>query len=331
MELPRLLLPGLIVGLSLAMVPLVPRLVSPAPRSLMLLPMDWPGDQGFIAIQELGLDKANGLDLSLPRIQTSDDIIQAFRNGTTDILNFTLDVVINLTATDPDLAVIYAYNESNGADGMVARKEIKTLADLKGKRIGAETGATSHYLLQAILKKAKLSPKDIIYVDVQTDEVNRALQTGQVDAVVTWEPYLSEAADLPNMQVLTTSKEFPNLILNVIAVRKSKLKTHKDAYVQLVEAWDQMRGVCEADPERCWSLLSTAQNRSAEAMKAEAEGIHFLRLEDNRHLFSPHGGAQSLEAQLQSTYEFLRSTNPNLPEFDPQSLYEPSVVEAAKP
>ncbi|MBD1910906.1 MULTISPECIES: ABC transporter substrate-binding protein [unclassified Leptolyngbya] len=330
-RIPRVLITGLIVGVSLAVVPLVPRLVHPAPRSLTLLPTDWPGDQGFIAIQELGLDKSHGLDLNLPAIKTSDDIVQAFRNGTTDVLNFTLDVAINLAATDPDMAVIYAYNESSGADGMVARKEIRTLADLRGKRIGAETGATSHYLLLAILKKAGLTLDDITYIDVQADEVNQALETGQVDAVVTWEPNLSTAVALPNMHILTTSRDFPNLILNVLVVRKSKLQANRDSYIQLVEAWDQMRATCETEADRCWQLLSAINNRPSEALKAEADGIRFLRLEDNHRLFAPQGGPNTVAAQLQATYDFLKSTNPNLSDFDPQSLYEPSIVEAARP
>lgn len=327
---PFRLLTGFIVGLLLVITISLPHLMRSPPQRLVMMPFDWPGDLGFVLIHRLGLDKTHGIDLQLPRLATSDDMIRAFRNGATDVLNFTLDVAVNLAATEKDLRVIYAYNESAGADGMVARADIKSIQDLRGRRVGAETGATSHYLLLAILKKAGLTANDITFVDVQTDEVEQALTAKEVDAVVTWEPNLTKALALPGMRLLTTSKDYPNLILNVLIVRQAALQAHPETYVHLIEAWNAMRQLCTADPTPCWKLLSLDQNRLVNDLIAEAKGIHFLNLKDNRLLFTAEGGSGTVKEQLQATYSFLQANQPKLPKFDPTFLYEPAIVLAAR-
>ena len=329
---PKLVWPlaGLVLVLLLGAALLAPRLIPPAPQSLTLLPSIWPGDLGFVLIDHLGLDEANGLSLNLPRLETFDDMNQAFRNGTVDILLGTVDTALNLAAQGEEVRVIYAYNDSAGADGVVARADIQTPADLRGRVVGAETGAPSHFLMLNVLARAGLTLNDITFVDVQVDEVEAALTSGQVEAVFTWEPGLSQAAALPGMHLLTTSRDYPGLILNVVIVRRAALEANRDTFIALIRAWEAMRATCEADPTRCWNELAADQGRPAAALAAEAEGIRFLRLSDNRALFTATGGPGTAEAALQDTYTFLRANAPGFPDFDPTALYDPSIVLAAQ-
>jgi NitT/TauT family transport system substrate-binding protein len=327
---PLSVLTSFIIGLLLFLVLSIPHLIEPIKYQLVMMPSSWPGNLGFVLIHHLGLDKTYELDVELSRLATYDDMIRAFRNHVTNALNSTLDVAVNLAATEKDIRVIYAYNESIGADGMVANNDIKSIQDLRGRRIGAETGATSHYLLLAILKKAGLTPNDVTFVDVQTDEVQQALTTKKVDAVVTWEPNLSKAGTLPGMHILTTSKDYPHLILNVLIVREPALHGHLKTYAHLIKAWNTMRQLCQTNSARCWKLLSKDQNRPVSELIAESKGIRFLNLRDNRLLFSEKGGAGTITEQLQATYDFLQEYNLSLPEFDPTFLYEPAIVQAVQ-
>ncbi|NIF23789.1 sulfonate ABC transporter substrate-binding protein [Candidatus Pantoea multigeneris] len=69
---------------------------------------------------------------------------------------------------------------------------IKSVADLKGKRVALNKGSDVNYLLVAALEKAGLSYKDITPVYLAPADARAAFQRGSVDAWVIWDPYLAE-------------------------------------------------------------------------------------------------------------------------------------------
>ncbi len=60
---------------------------------------------------------------------------------------------------------------------------VKTLADLKGRRIGASVGATDEALLRAMLGTAGLTLSDVTLTAVNF-QIEQALMSGRVDAVI---------------------------------------------------------------------------------------------------------------------------------------------------
>ncbi|WP_142978114.1 ABC transporter substrate-binding protein, partial [Klebsiella pneumoniae] len=69
---------------------------------------------------------------------------------------------------------------------------IKSVADLKGKRVGLNKGSDVNYLLVAALEKAGLSYKDITPVYLPPADARAAFQRGAIDAWVIWDPFLAE-------------------------------------------------------------------------------------------------------------------------------------------
>jgi NitT/TauT family transport system substrate-binding protein len=59
---------------------------------------------------------------------------------------------------------------SNGNDIIVGKPNIKTLKDLKGKKVGIEVGLVEHLLLLNGLKKAGMSESDVTLVNAKTNE-----------------------------------------------------------------------------------------------------------------------------------------------------------------
>lgn len=69
---------------------------------------------------------------------------------------------------------------------------IKTVADLKGKRVGLNKGSDVNYLLVKALEEAGLTYKDIAPVYLPPADARAAFQRGAIDAWVIWDPYLAE-------------------------------------------------------------------------------------------------------------------------------------------
>ncbi|RFU63285.1 sulfonate ABC transporter substrate-binding protein [Bacillus sp. V59.32b] len=91
---------------------------------------------------------------------------------------------------------------------------IKSVADLKGKKIGFAKGSSSHYLLVKALEKANVSYQDIKPSFLQPGDARVAFEQGNIDAWVVWDPFTadtqihSKARMLVNGEGLTTDRDF---------------------------------------------------------------------------------------------------------------------------
>ena len=84
---------------------------------------------------------------------------------------------------------------------------IKTLADLKGKRIAFGKGSSAHNLLVAALEKAGLTWNDITPAPLAPADATAAFVKGSVDAWSIWDPYLALAELKENARVIAFDKD----------------------------------------------------------------------------------------------------------------------------
>jgi NitT/TauT family transport system substrate-binding protein len=101
---------------------------------------------------------------------------------------------------------------------VVAQSDIKTILNLKGKKLGANLGGFSEVFVSEMLKTSKLTSDDVSLVKAEALEVPLGIKNNAIQAGHTWEPYLSEALKL-GAHILFTSKQTPGLILDVVACR----------------------------------------------------------------------------------------------------------------
>jgi sulfonate transport system substrate-binding protein len=87
-----------------------------------------------------------------------------------------------------------------------AKSPIRTLADLKGRKIAVTKGAGTHYLLIAALRSAGMTYNDIVPAYLTPADGRAAFANGSVDAWVAWDPYLTTTQRLDDARVLIDSK-----------------------------------------------------------------------------------------------------------------------------
>lgn len=74
-----------------------------------------------------------------------------------------------------------------------SNSSIKTVADLKGKKVVLNKGSNAHYLLVKALEKAGLKYSDVETVFLAPADARAAFERGSVDAWVIWDPFLAAA------------------------------------------------------------------------------------------------------------------------------------------
>lgn len=87
---------------------------------------------------------------------------------------------------------------------------IRTLADLKGRKIALQKGSSSHFLLVQAVRKAGLQWRDITPIYLPPADARAAFEKGAVDAWVIWDPYYAAAEIAGNTRVLATSRGLTN-------------------------------------------------------------------------------------------------------------------------
>jgi sulfonate transport system substrate-binding protein len=83
---------------------------------------------------------------------------------------------------------------------------LKTLADLKGRRVALQKGSSAHFLTVQAVRKAGLSWADIQPVYLPPADARAAFERGSVDAWAVWDPYYAAAEVTGELRALATSR-----------------------------------------------------------------------------------------------------------------------------
>jgi sulfonate transport system substrate-binding protein len=90
-----------------------------------------------------------------------------------------------------------------------AASPVRTVADLKGKRVAFQKGSGSHFLLASALQKAGLKLSDIQPVYLSPSDARAAFVSGGIDAWVVWDPYFASAQKSYQVRVLSDYTGLP--------------------------------------------------------------------------------------------------------------------------
>ncbi|HYD15832.1 MAG TPA: aliphatic sulfonate ABC transporter substrate-binding protein [Hyphomicrobium sp.] len=144
---------------------------------------------------------------------------------------------------------IYVYSRPEWAT-LVTRPEtgIKTVADLKGKRVAATRGTDPHIFLIRALQDAGLTEKDITLVLLQHGDGKAALLRGDVDAWAGLDP-LTASAEIENGAILFHRNKEANS-WGVLNVREAFAAEHPDVVKRVLATYEKARE---------WSLANPAE------------------------------------------------------------------------
>lgn len=188
----------------------------------------------FLAQREGWLD-AQLIDLI--DTQSATESMQALEAQRVDAAALTLDETLILVDRGVKLRVVLVFNLSSGADVVLGKPDVASLAEVAGKRIGVEDTAVGALMLHKMLEAAGLHTDAVTPIPLTIDQHLDAWQAGEVDVLVSYEPVsgklLREGAKL-----LFDSSAIPDKILDVLAIRAEVLETRqgKRAASALIEA-----------------------------------------------------------------------------------------------
>ncbi len=230
----------------------------------------------------------------MKKIDDSGAINAGMIRGDIDACFTSTDAFVLATANGVQAKAILLSDESRGADGIVAKKDIKTVADLKGKKVAANLGWPGHFFLLYNLKKAGIPFKAVPITNMDADQAGAAFIGGSLDAAVTWEPWLSKATSEGNAHILVSTKTLPGVILDVLLVRDETIAKNPDAVQAFVRGYYEALKAYNADKKGAGKIMAQALSLKADEFEAMTEGFRFIPPEEAEKLLAADGGVQKL-------------------------------------
>ncbi|WP_338505579.1 NtaA/DmoA family FMN-dependent monooxygenase [Erwinia aphidicola] len=162
-------------------------------------------------------------------------LLEAMRAGSIDAGSVGDAPLTFAVAAGLDAKGILATQYAGNAIIVKKGSAITTPQQLAGKRIATVKGSSGHNLALQVLERAGVAVKAVNFVFTTPAEATLVLDQGGVDAVSTWEPYVSFATQQSGAQIIADGKDYPALNYLVasnsaIAARRSELSDLSTTY-----------------------------------------------------------------------------------------------------
>jgi NitT/TauT family transport system substrate-binding protein len=267
---------------------------------------DWPGWVAWEVAIGNEWFKEEGVDVQFEWFDYVASM-DAFAAGQLDAVAMTNGDALVTGATGARNVMIIINDYSNGNDMIIARRGIDSVADLKGKTIGVEIGFVSHLLLLNALEKNGLSESDVELVNVPTNETPQVLASGNVDAIVAWQPSSGQALNLvPGSTAIYTSADEPGLIYDVLAVSPTSLSANRDAWIKVARVWYRVVDYIQDPATRAEAVSIMASRVGIPPADYEAfiDGTKILTRAEAMEFFTKGDGFASLYGSSKIADEF---------------------------
>ncbi len=241
---------------------------------------NWVGYGPFYLAQEKGFCEEEGIRLNFIDEQLDSARRDAFKQGMLDFEAGTIDLLISKVAQDTPIIAIMQIDYSFGADGIVADKNIKKLKDLIGKTVVLARDDVGETLLSYVFHKQGLPFEKVKILPSNSEQVAEVFINSKADACVTWEPQLSEALKKPGAHILADTKDYPNVIIDVLNVKKSLLDKDLNLVKGVMRAWFKALKYYRDNPVESSEIIAKYYNISPTEYVKQVEGLRWVNYQE---------------------------------------------------
>ncbi|XDF37792.1 ABC transporter substrate-binding protein [Paracidovorax avenae] len=237
----------------------------------------WTGFAPLTLADKAGIFRKNGLDVELKMIPQKDRHL-ALASKAIQCAATTVETHVAWNTNGVPIVQIFQMDKSYGADGIAVRNDVKSFADLKGKTVAVSAPGTAPYFgLAWMLSKNGMTLKDVKTVSLEPQPAAQAFVSGQNDAAMTYEPYLSTIRANPQAgKILATTIDYP-MVMDTVGCAPDWLKANPKAAQALTQSYFDALEMIKADPAKANEIMGAAVKQTGEAF---AKSSAYLRWQD---------------------------------------------------
>jgi len=245
-------------------------------------PVSDAGTLTFIA-EDRHFFAANGIKIAQKDYDTGLTAIVGLLNNEIDFARAGEYPVVGKAFENTRISIIVSHSRSFN-QYVVARvdKGIRNEADLKGKRVGLPRRAIPEFYLGRFLDLHGMSIGDVILTDLTPKQTVPAIANGTVDAVVVWEPYVSQIRERLTNRIVRWSVHSGQAQYSVLVGRNEWLTRHQNLVKQLLKSLMQAEEYVVQHPSEAMTILKKRyQHDDAYVARVWKEHLFSLSLDQS--------------------------------------------------
>jgi NitT/TauT family transport system substrate-binding protein len=265
----------------------------------------WPGSYWVDVAWEKGWFRDAGLDVdrvdvNLHYFESMNDV----DSGELQAMGFTEYDLLRHVAAGNDLVGIIAIDYSEAAEALIAKPDIHRLQELRGKKIALHRGTYLEYLLSVVAERDHLNLDEVTLLEMNGDDAVKAFAAGTIDAVLVWEPFVSEAKAAGGVQIFSAA-DFPGLTYSVFTLRRDFIETHPREVEALARVWKRTERYIREHPSEACAIVARLAGEPLEYVEGLLRTDRMLDLADNSRAFSYAAGFESLHGSWRRMNDFM--------------------------
>ena len=266
------------------------------------------GDKGSIYMSKYGLE------VEFKLLEDPQAKLAAFIKGDIDIMWDTVDSwsreASALAEQGKSGKAILQQDWSRGGDGIVSLQSIKSIEDLKGKKIATTRFTPSHWLLLYMLSQSGLTPADKaeieknLVITAEAPLAAAAFKSKNVDAAVTWEPDLSGAvkARADEAHVLVSTAAATNVIADCLVAKPEIIEQAPTTLMNFVHGWFDGIDSIAKDPTQAYQIVGKALKLSEDDVSGMLSGLKLTAFADNALFFGLDGNRSQFDILFNTAF-----------------------------
>lgn len=215
----------------------------------------WPGLYPAAVAQEQGFFAKHNVPVEIHYYESYPDTYADLVVGKVDGLSGIVGDML-LINNQTKLKFVFPVDASDGADVFIVGPDVQSMADLKGKRLGAGFGTYGELYVRTLLQQNGISLTDVSLVNSPAENAVAAFQN-QVDAIHTYEPYASETLK-EGGHIISDSSDTPNLMLGAMTFPASLVKDRPGDIQAFTDAWFEAVDWMNAHPDEVPAIVAKA-------------------------------------------------------------------------
>ncbi len=280
----------------------------------------WWGDYTLLVAQEKGFFEKYGVQVEPVYYNVFSEALPDLAAGQIDAGLIAIGDTININRTTPMKAV--AVSDNGGDDAILAGPGISSIQDLRGGKIGVQTGSQYELLIDQMLRSAGMNTGDVGIVSVYPEDALAALRGDRVQAVYTWEPYLSEAVS-SGYKIIYPQEQL-HLFPDLIVFRKSIVDKRPGDVRAFLKAWFEAVNYRLQNPQETRSIAAKYVGMGLEEVQPD-DNLKILTLDDNKTTFNLQSET-SIYSITKTTSDYLITIGAITQLIDPLELLDPAYL-----
>lgn len=249
-----------------------------------------------------------GLKVNISVINDATQSSNALIKGDLDAAGYTINrytfLYNKFEENNTPVQMAFVTNSSTGGDGIIAKKDIKKVEDFVGKKIGVPRYSEAQTLVEWLLNQSSLTDKQIADIKANMvmfdtpDDAAKAYFAGELDAAATWEPYLTQAANLSDGHVMFSTKNATNIILDGIVFKKEFIENNRETVSKLLEGANMAAENFDKDTKAIKNTFPMFATEDDEVIREMTKNAQLYNIATNAESLSKNGAAQTLFADM---------------------------------